>query len=126
MRPGCLPAGGCADVALFDMSLDELQTYDPRPAAPRDLEEFWARTLTQARSLAPASTASFEPVASRLTAVEAYDVTFPGFGADPVRGWLHLPAGTSGRLPAVVRYLGYTGGRGLPHEVPVWALAGYA
>ncbi len=113
-------------MALFDLSLDELRSYDPRPVAPPDLEEFWARTLTQARSAAPASTATFAPVASRLTVVEAYDVTLPGFGGDPVRAWLHLPAGTSGRLPTVVRYLGYTGGRGLAHEVSVWALAGYA
>jgi cephalosporin-C deacetylase len=111
---------------LFDLSIDQLRAYDPRPAAPRDLEEFWARTLTQARSLAVASSATFEPVATRLTVVEVYDVTLPGFGADPVRGWLHVPADSTGRLPAVVRYLGYTGGRGLAHEVPVWALAGYA
>jgi cephalosporin-C deacetylase len=113
-------------MALFDLSLDELRSYDPRPPAPPDLEEFWARTLTAARSAAPAFAATFEPVASRLTVVEAYDVTLPGFGGDPVRGWLHLPAGTTERLPTVVRYLGYTGGRGLPHEVSVWALAGYA
>ena len=113
-------------MALFDLSLDELRRYDPRPPAPPDLEEFWARTLTQARAVGAGSEPVFAPVRTRLKLVEAYDVTFPGFGADPVRGWLHVPAGGSGRLPTVVRYLGYTGGRGLAHEVSVWTLAGYA
>ncbi len=113
-------------MAFFDLSLDELRSYDPRPKAPPDLEEYWARTLAQARSAGAGSQPAFVPVRTPLTLVDAYDVTFPGFGGDPVRGWLHVPAASSGRLPTVVRYLGYTGGRGLAHEVSVWTLAGYA
>jgi len=43
-----------------------------------------------------------------------------------VRGWLHLPAQATGPLPAIVEYVGYGGGRGLPHERLLWAAAGYA
>jgi cephalosporin-C deacetylase len=113
-------------MAIFDLPLEELRRYDPRPPAPQDLEEFWARTLDRARAAGAGSQPSFEPARTGLTLVEAYDVTFPGFRAEPVRGWLHVPAGSTGRLPTVVRYLGYTGGRGLAHEVSVWTLAGYA
>ena len=61
-----------------------------------------------------------------LSLVDTYDVTFPGFGGQPVRAWFHVPTGTSAPLATVVRYIGYGGGRGLPHEVSPWVLAGYA
>ena len=90
---------------------------------PKDLDSFWTATLDEAR--ASAKPPVFEPVECGLTLVDCFDVTFSGFGGNPVRAWLHLPAGASDRLPIVVRYLGYGGGRGLPHEVSPWALAGY-
>ena len=37
-----------------------------------------------------------------------------GYGGQQVRGWLLLPRPRSGRLPCVVEYIGYGGGRGLP------------
>ena len=58
--------------------------------------------------------------------IDTFDVTFAGFGGTPIRGWLQLPAGATGPLPAVVEYLGYGGGRGLPHERTLFAQAGYA
>jgi cephalosporin-C deacetylase len=54
------------------------------------------------------------------------DLVFPGFAGQPVHAWYLLPAGTNGRLPAVVEYNGYGGGRGLPHERLAWVTAGYA
>jgi len=111
-------------MAMFDLSRDELAAYRPELPAPPDLDAFWSQTLAGSR--AAGASARFERVDSGLSVVETFDVTFSGFGGDPVRGWLHLPAGAHAPLPAVVQYLGYTGGRGLPHEVGVWALAGYA
>lgn len=61
-----------------------------------------------------------------LRLVDTFDVTFPGFGGDPVRAWLSVPAGAAGRLTVVVTYNGYGGGRGLPVEHTTWADAGYA
>jgi cephalosporin-C deacetylase len=61
-----------------------------------------------------------------LQSVEVYDVTFSGFGGDPIGGWLLLPADTDEPLPAVVEFNGYGGGRGLPHERLGWASSGYA
>ena len=51
-----------------------------------------------------------------LTLIETFDVGFAGFGGNTVKGWLHLPSGAKGPLPAVVEFVGYGGGRGLPHE----------
>jgi cephalosporin-C deacetylase len=108
---------------LYDLPRDQLVTYAPDLAEPEDLERFWETTLAEAR--ASAKPPVFERTDCGLSLVDCFDVTFSGFGGDPVRAWLHLPAGASGPLPIVVRFIGYGGGRGLPHEVDPWALAGY-
>ena len=106
-----------------DLPLLELRSHRPAGTEPDDLDAFWAGTLDEARR--QPLDATFEPVASGLSVLESWDVTFRGFGGSPVKGWLHRPAGHEGRLPAVVEYIGYGGGRGLPHERVLWAAAGY-
>ncbi len=111
----------------FDMSLEELAVYDPPLEPPADLEPFWEQTLAETRGydLNPA----IEPAESPLAVIESYDVSWRGFGGDPVKGWLHLPAAglrSGAPLPAVVQYQGYGGGRGLVFENVFWAAAGYA
>ena len=107
-----------------DLPLDQLRAYRPRLTEPGDLAAFWATTLAETRSF-PLD-ATFDRVRTGLTVVETWDVTFRGFGGSSVRGWLHLPVGRDAPLPAVVEYIGYGGGRGLPHERILWAAAGYA
>jgi cephalosporin-C deacetylase len=111
-------------MAQFDLPLDELRAYTPALPEPDDLWPFWERTLAEARSadLAVSATA----VDTGLTLVSTFDVGFSGFGGTTVKGWLHLPAGARGPLPAVVEFVGYGGGRGLAHERVMWAAAGYA
>ena len=101
-------------MAQYDLPIDALRAYSPSLAVPDDFDAFWASTLADARS--HALDATFTPVDTGLTLVDTYDVTFRGFGGSPVKAWLHLPAGASTPLPAVVKYIGYGGGRGLPHE----------
>ena len=93
-------------------------------ATPPDLQEFWDRTLAEARSNSWPT--RFERAPSPMALVESYDVTFPGFAGQPIRGWLHLPRDSAGALPCVVQYVGYGGGRGLAHERTYWAAAGDA
>ena len=107
-----------------DLPIDELRTYRPNLAVPADLDAFWEETLRETRS--HATPATFTPVDSGLTVIRSFDVTFPGFGGSPVRGWLHLPAATMDPLPGVVEYIGYGGGRGLAHQRVRWAAAGFA
>lgn len=111
-------------MSQFDLPVAELRAYAPAlPEAP-DFDAFWAATLAETRRHDLA--ARFTPVDSGLAVLDSFDVTFAGFGGAPIRAWLHLPAGRSGPLPAVVEYLGYGGGRGWPHERVLWAAAGYA
>ncbi|PZR54232.1 acetylxylan esterase [Xylanimonas oleitrophica] len=115
-------------MAQFDMPLDQLEAYAPDVAEPADLDEFWTSTVAEARALGGAPT--LERVETGLTQVVVDDVTFPGFGGHPIKGWLVRPAhhdvDRDGPLPGVVELLGYGGGRGLPHERLEWAAAGFA
>jgi cephalosporin-C deacetylase len=111
----------------FDMPLSELETYAPALPEPSDFDVFWSSTLAETRQheLAP----TFAPVETGLVAVDTYDVEFSGFGGHRIKAWLHLPARAfrdGRRLPGVVQYQGYGGGRGLAHENLTWAVAGYA
>ena len=107
-----------------DLIQPELGAYTSGVPTPEDFSTFWQSTLADARAIGGA--VSIVPVATTLKAVEAFDVTFPGFGGHPIRGWLVLPTQRSGKLPLVVHYLGYGGGRGFPHEQLHWAASGYA
>ncbi|MEV6586905.1 acetylxylan esterase [Streptomyces acidicola] len=111
-------------MALFDLPLDELRGYRSASPEPEDFEAFWAKTLQEAR--AHDLDARFEPVETRLKTVKVYDVTFAGFGGHPVKGWLVLPTWADTPRPAVVEFIGYGGGRGLPHTHLLWASAGFA
>ncbi len=107
-----------------DFPLDELRRYDPAHPAPPGFDAFWQETLDEARS--EPIDATFAPIDNGLAVLDTFDVTFAGFGASPIKGWLHVPAGTTDPRPAIVEYVGYGGGRGLPHERTLWAAAGYA
>ena len=109
---------------MFDMTGPELRAHRSDVTPPDDLQEFWAGTLAAARALG--GTPTLAPTATPLRLIETFDVTFPGYAGDPIKAWLHRPAGASEALPCVVEYRGYGGGRGLAHEVVHWAVAGYA
>lgn len=111
-------------MALFDLSLPELETYRPPRAEPVDFDAFWQATLAEARSHDLAAT--FTPIEVGLRTLDSFDVTFAGFGGAPIKGWLLLPRQRSGSLPCVVEYIGYGGGRAFATDWLLWASAGYA
>src|SRR5689334_2819322 len=94
-------------MALFDLPPEQLQTYLPDRQEPNDFDTFWNQTLTQARQF-PLDV-RLEPVEFGLKTIKSFDLTFNGFGGQPIKGWLLLPATTSApqSLPAVVEYIGY-------------------
>lgn len=111
----------------IDMPLAQLWDYRPELAEPPGLDDFWTATLAEAAE--HPLDVRLEPVDNGLVAVETYDLTFAGYAGDPVRGWLHLPPAPlrgAGGLTGVAQFQGYNGGRGLPHEHVLWALAGRA
>lgn len=109
---------------FFDLPLDQLQTYAPPRTEPADFDAFWASTLAEARAY-PLD-ARFTPYNAGLATLEVFDVTYNGFGGQPIKAWLLLPRSATQPLPGVVEYIGYGGGRGFPLNWLLWASAGYA
>ncbi len=111
-------------MAFFDLPLEQLQTYRPKRSEPADFDAFWTETLNATRQhpLNPI----FEQVDYGLATVETYDVTFNGYGGQPIKGWLLLPRNQPHPLPCIVEYIGYGGGRGFPTDWLTWSAAGYA
>lgn len=108
---------------FVDMPLNQLRSHHPERVEADDFDDFWARTLTEARTRA--SSTLLEPVETGMVHVDTYDVTFTGFAGQPVKAWLRVPKNVSGPLPAVVEYLGYGSGRGLCIEPTLWSSLGY-
>lgn len=110
-------------MAFFDLSPAELATYRPTLPLPRDFTAFWTLAVGGLRE--HDLDVRCEPVETGLTAVDVYDVSFTGYGGTRVKAWLIRPPGRS-VVPGVVEFLGYGGGRGLPHERLAWAASGRA
>lgn len=91
---------------------------------PEDFDDFWAGTLAESRAAGVPPV--LEPVDGPLTTLDVWDVTFSGFGGEPVRAWYRRPAGVDADLPVVVQFVGYGGGRGEVTENLLWASAGFA
>ena len=107
---------------LTDLTLPELVDFRPEVAEPEDFDRFWQVTISEARQLPqePVST----PVHGAVNQLLVEDFTVPGFDGDPIRAWIVRPR-SSERLPAVVEFVGYNGGRGLPAEHLHWAASGF-
>lgn len=111
-------------MAFFDLPLEQLHTYRPDRSEQPDFDAFWQATLAEARQ--HPLEARFERLDCGLQAQECFDVTFHGFGGQPVKGWLILPRQRSAPLPCVVEFLGYGGGRGFPFDWLLWPSVGFA
>nr|WP_186807579.1 acetylxylan esterase [Microbacterium testaceum] len=109
-------------VTFTDMPLDLLRAYRPALVEPDGLDAFWTETLDAARTAAGPT--RLVPVEAPVRTLSVSDLTFTGFDGDEIRGWVVRPHGDE-VLPAVIEYIGYGGGRGLPGERVNWALAGY-
>src|SRR6266542_4810876 len=109
---------GGAGVSQFDLPLEELLVYRPERVEPGDFDQFWHDSIDEAREQRRLTT--LRAVESRLRTIEPIDVTFSGFGGQPIKAWLLLPRRRDGPLPTVVHFLGYGGGRGSPFDWLSW------
>ncbi len=108
---------------FFDLPQSQLETYRSSAVAPADFDSFWAETLSASR--AKPLDAVFEPVDAGLKLFDVFDVSFAGFNGDKIKGWYIKPAGVAPR-GTVVKFIGYGGGRALPHEHLLWPATGRA
>lgn len=109
-------------MSLTDLPLEELRRFLPDVAEPEDFDAFWRDTLREARRIG--GEISVVPAATPISELIVEDLTFPGFGGEPIRAWVTRPR-TDAPRPAVIEYIGYNGGRGVAGEQLRWAAAGY-
>lgn len=103
-------------MALFDLPLDDLRTYRPDVTEPADFEEFWRASIDEV-SLFDLDV-KLVPFENHQKLVDAYDLSFAGWGGTRINAWLLIPAGATEPLSAVVSYIGYAGGREFPFATP--------
>lgn len=109
----------------FDLPLEDLRRHRTASSKPSDFDQFWQRALAHARRLASEPLfEAYRPEVYGSLAVD--DVTFSGADGHPVRGWFMRPAAATGRLPCLVQFVGYGGGRSLPADHALYPAAGYA
>jgi cephalosporin-C deacetylase len=112
-------------MALYDLPLAQLEQHRCAAPEPPGLDAFWTRTLEEARALATAP--RFEPHRpDAYGALAVDDVTFSGFGGDPIRGWFLRPRAATAPLACLVSFIGYGGGRSFPVDHALYAAAGHA
>ncbi|MGM1017470.1 MAG: acetylxylan esterase [Actinomycetota bacterium] len=109
-------------MSLTDLPLEELRRFLPDVAEPDDFDAFWRDTLAEARAIG--GELSVVPATTPISELIVEDLTFPGFGGEPIRAWVTRPR-TDDPRPAVIEYIGYNGGRGVAGEQLRWAAAGY-
>ncbi|TBN57198.1 acetylesterase [Glaciihabitans arcticus] len=107
-----------------DLPEPQLREYRSAVTDPEDFDAFWDATLAATRAFDLGLVV--EPVDAGLSTIDVFDVTFNGYGGQPVKAWLRVPASATGPLPAIVQFVGYGGGRGHALEDLLWASAGYA
>ena len=100
----------------FDLPLEQLRTYRPDLADPGDLDAFWPTTLAETATHDLAR--DFEPGRQRARGRSTPATSRSRGSAGSTDPRLAAPASRRRHrpMPAVVEYLGYGGGRGLPHE----------
>ena len=111
-------------MAQYDLPVEQLREYRSSVTPAADLTEFWGALLTRAAELASPTTIT--ELESTLTRLRVYDLEFSGAHGHRVKGWLLLPRDADEPLPCVVTFIGYGGGRSLPHEFTLWPSAGVA
>ncbi len=108
----------------IDMPLEKLRKYRPKRQEAGDFDAFWKKTLAETAKF-PLD-AQFKKVDAGIKTLESFDVTFNGFGGHPIKGWFLIPKARTGKLPCVVDYIGYGGGRAFVTDWLYWASMGYA
>lgn len=110
-------------MASVDWPLEKLVDYQPALTAAPDFNSFWDAQLAQSRKM-PLN-GEFAEVQDSLPLARVYDAAFDGADGVRVRGWFLTPREVKKPLPAVVQFIGYTGGRDFPHALAAHVLNGF-
>ncbi len=94
----------------FDLSLDELKTYQGINPRPHDFDAFWEQGLAEMRALDPC--VELVPAEFQAGSAECFHLYFTGVGNARVHAKLLRPRAASQAHPAVLLFHGYSGDSG--------------
>lgn len=95
---------------VFEMPLAELKTYGGRNPKPADFDQFWTRALDELKATDPRP--ELKPSAFQSSVAECFDLYFDGVGGARIHALYLRPAKRIGRVPAILRFHGYTSNAG--------------
>ncbi|TXK81445.1 alpha/beta fold hydrolase [Paenibacillus sp. N3.4] len=105
--------------------ISELHQYNAPLTAKEDLASYWESTLREFDG--KPLNANRVKIDTPLAHIDAYKVSYHGFDNTPIHGWYLLPRFVKQeKLPCVVIFHGYTGGKGYPEDYSQWLLMGLA
>ncbi len=107
----------------FDLSLDELQTYNGRNPRPADFDLFWDDGLAEMRATDPQVT--LEPAKFQTDFADCFDMTFTGTGGARVHAKLLRPHQAADGHPALLHFHGYSINSGSWSEKLGYVAAGF-
>ena len=97
-------------MGVFDFPLSKLKTYEGINPKPDDFEAYWDRGLQEMEALDPQ--VELTPAGFRHPTLDCFDLTFTGTHGARVHAKYVRPKKFAGRLPAVMRFHGYSGRAG--------------
>ena len=111
-------------MGVFDFPLSKLKTYEGINPKPVDFEEYWERGLREIETIDPQ--VQLTPAAFHHPTLDCFDLTFTGAHGARIHAKYVRPKKFSGRLPAVMRFHGYSGRAGDWTNHFAMASAGFA
>ncbi len=94
----------------FDLSFDELQTYNGLNPKPEDFDVYWDRGLAEMRALD--AQIDLVPAEFQVPFADCFDLYFTGVGEARVHAKFIRPKQTDAPNPAVLMFHGYSGSAG--------------
>lgn len=109
---------------LIDKPIEELKVYMGRNECPEDIDEYWDRSLAEMEKLGVGC--ELVPAEFQLPGqAEFYHLYFTGMQGARIHCKFARPAHREGKLPAVLRFHGYSGDCGSFSSLAAYALQGF-
>jgi cephalosporin-C deacetylase len=109
---------------LIDLPLSELRTFQGRNPRPADHDEYWERALGELESLDLRP--ELVPSEFHSPFAECFDLWFKGVRGARIHARYVRPRTLTGKIPALLKFHGYSGGAGDWFQLLPYAGAGMA
>lgn len=109
---------------MIDKPICELEVYEGMNPKPADFDEYWDNAILEMKAVDPKvvmTKAEFE-----TPAVDCYDMYFTGVNGARIYVKHLRPKNITGKIPAVIKFHGYSGNSGSWTDKLEYAASGYA